>query len=711
MQYTPISRRQLLKVTGVAAVGSITFSLQSCTNKNAQTNLGLYLSVQDENFTFILPRSEMGQDISSTFAMLIAEELEAPLESINVTFANASSQIPSQMTVASSSVRAWWLGMRQVGANTKALLIEQASKLSGFPPEQLIAKDGSVWSPDKTRKYTYSELAKQITSPGQTANAPLKSDNSFKLIGHSQTSISNLEKVTGHFDFLGDTESEFYVVSIAYKEGWARPKPHRLTQLSERYKLTNAFAVSERVGSFDHMVFLIGDKTWSLLKAKLELESEKRLFVKSLPPDQISGLEKEKLKLSQSNYVSAQKISLAFETPAIAHAPMEPPCGSIQFSDSGIEVWAPTQAPDKAREAIAKRLNSTKEKISLHTVAMGGAFGRKRYADYLEELAIAGKHLFSQGTSAKLTLIWTREDELNREFYRPATLQQVKWQADTPNKLNFSIYEGFSGAQDTDPHPTSTDLPLDIEVIAHKSMRNHYFSSGIWRAVYHGYQAFALCSAIDEICKQGNEDSLSYYLSHPRSETLKSRLKNLARGNSSLPDRLKTVIRRVESMSSWAKSSNQLGIGFSAYTVFGSHIALVAKVTLGESHQLQVDQLWAAIDCGIPINPDKIKAQVEGGLLYGLSACLHGEIPDDKDSTALNFDSAPVLRLHESPQIVVEIIESTESPTGVGELGVPVVAPAICNAIRTIKPYRFTKFPLIKAGKINYDNAFKVLVT
>lgn len=711
MRYIPISRRKLLKATGFAAIGGSTFSLQACTQETAKTNLSLYLYIQDEKFTFILPRSEMGQDISSTFAMLIAEELEAPLESIEVTFADASPQIPHQMTVGSSSVRTWWLGMRQVGANTKALLLQQASTLSGFSPEHLIVDNGSVWSPNKIRKYNYSELAKQITTPGQTPNAPLKTEKEFKLIGRSQTSISNLDKVTGQFDYLGDTESDFYIFTVVYKKGWPLPSADNLSQLSDRHKLTNAFLISERIGNFDHIVFLLGTKSWSLLKAKLELESTKQRFLQALAPPQLSELEQEQLRLNQSSHVRPEKISLAFETPAVAQAPMEPPCGSIKFTNSQIEVWAPTQAPDIAREAIAKRLNTDAKNVALHTLSMGGAFGRKRYSDYLEELAVAGSYLFEQGLSSKLTLLWTREDDLGREFYRPATLQQVKWNQDSPNKLAFSVYEGFSAAPNSEPKQISTDLPLDIEVTAYQAMRNHYFSSGIWRSVHHGYHAFALCSAIDEVCKQTKQDSLFFYLSHPKSEPLKSRLKHLIRGNSTLPERLEGVIKRAKNMSDWTTPSTSSGLGFAAYSVFGSHIALVAKIDLTENHQLKIEKLWAAVDCGLAINPDKIKAQVEGGLLYGLSACLHGKIPKNKDAIPLNFDSLPTLRIQESPEIEVEIIESAESPTGVGELGVPVIAPAICNAIRSLSPYRFTKLPLINAGKINYDNAFKVSET
>lgn len=715
MRYSPISRRTFLKATGMATLSSSPLSLQACSESSKPLDLQLYLTFDNNVLTFILPRSEMGQDVVTTFAILICEELGTSPDSIHVKIAGASASVPNQMTVGSSSTQTWWRQMRQIGANTKKLLLQLASVKGNMPQNKLLISGSLVKSIDNSFQIPFEELLKNVSTPGQISDAELKHPNDFNLIGQSQRSLFDRDKVTGQFQYLVDltkSKNDLSLVSIAYKHNWPKPSQSRLRSIQETYGLFEAFEIKEKINGYDHFVFLLHHKTWPLLKAKNELESQLRGTLKKTLKIRPGTFEQTRHTLSQNQVVSPKNIKLTFETPPLPHSPMEPPNASILLSADSVEVWAPTQAPDQAQKAISKRLEIPPEKIKLHTIPMGGAFGRKRYTDYLEELSIAANALLKKGISKKITLQWTREDELSREHYRPATLQTAHWEDKPTHQLSLEVYEFNGKSNDYKPALITTDLPIDLKIQAHNHRTSHHFTSGIWRSVQHGYHAFSLCSTIDEICRQNQINIFDFYLEQPKQANLRSQLKSFLSGQDSLSNRISTVVSKLNQQVFIDKSIDKSGgLGIAAYSVFGSHIALAASVGISKENELQVNQIWAVADCGLAINPDKAKAQIEGGILFGLSACLYGGIPKEKDKLSLNFDNQHVLRMDMSPQINVTLIESKNPPTGTGELGVPVIAPAICNAIRGINNFRLTKLPLLTGNKINYDNAFEVLRT
>lgn len=705
MLFTPVSKRTLLKAACLSSISGPAFSLYGCASE-APLDLGTYLTVDSGKLVFVIPRSEMGQDIATTFAMLIAEELEAPLESIKIVFAGASSTIPHQMTVGSSSVRIWWITMRTIGACTKQLLLRQAANQSGEALENLYASNATVYNKDQSLEIPYVALLSEIAIPTEVPQAKLKSNDHFRLVGQPQRSIASREKVTGAFRYLDDHVFGLKTASIAYKSGWPRPDKQTLQSLKEQFGLEHVFVSDRSIGNFKYRVFLFGRKTWSLLKAKSVLEQAKREAIDQYSLNKDSNFDKKRAAPDSLDMNQQAGIRLQFETPPLPHIPMEPPCAGIELSSTSAEVWAPTQAPDIARKAVAKRLDLNEQAVTLHSVPMGGAFGRKRYTDFLEELAIAAQALQQQGMNEKLGLIWTREDELEREFYRPPTIQKVHIQE---GKIDFRVFEGVRLKQDSPPTHITPFIPIGTEATASQEALKHHYSTGIWRSVQHGYHAFALCSAIDEFCCQHNINTLAYHLNNPVNESFKSRLKQLLRDDSATSTRLLNVIETVYQGSKWKSNmADNQGLGFATYSLFGTHIALVAQTRVSGNAQLKIERVWAAVDCGRVINPDKAKAQIEGAILYGLSACLYGDIPDNKDTKMLNFDTCKVIRLHEAPAIEVFLADNTFAPTGTGEIGVPVIAPAVCNAIRSLTGYRFTKLPILLNDKLNFANAVKV---
>jgi len=699
-------------LTGYAGLSSYLFNLQGCTTASNGLQLDLYLAIEEQSFVFILPRSEMGQDIVTTFAMLIAEELDAPLDKIHLTFADASEKIPNQMTVGSSSTRIWWETMRQIGADLRMLLINEAAARTDIPVSDLVTNNGEVVEPQSGLRLPYHELAKHISPNKQALRAPLKEPEAFKLIGRNHNSLFNREKITGQYIYLADRKTkQLKVVNVAYRADWLKPTKNQIDTVKSKYRLVKAFLLNTRIGGFSSFAVLCHQDTWPVLQAKQELEGLKRKALSESGPSQdATSFDKTIQSLAQENQVGPEEINLTFTTPPVAHAPMEPPCASMQYSPDKVEVWAPTQAPDFARRAVAKTLAIAEQDVILHTVPMGGAFGRKRYTDYLEELAACSKALYDHGVSDQIQLFWDRSDDLCREHYRTATAMNLRWRNKQPNNMSLSLYEGYAGANSMDTRlPLETEIPIDMDIAAQKRPVEHRFSSGIWRSVHHGYLAFSLASMIDELCHLKKRDPIDFYLERQQKESFRARVKSAIQGISTNSERCMGVIKTVSQMADWSNASSGLNArGFSVYSCFGSFIALIAEIRIDQNESLIIEKIWASIDCGLAINPDKVKAQLEGGILYGLGACLFGDIPKDKDLKEMNFDRYQVLRMRHAPEINIDIRPSNNPPTGAGELGVPVIAPAVCNAIRRLRPFRMIRLPIIKNGSLNYDSAFNV---
>jgi len=708
MRITQISRRNFLKATGVACTSSTALSISGCFTAPDSVNLPVYLQVQDGQLRFTLPRSEMGQDLVTSFAMLIAEELEAPLSLLKVEFAKASNAIPNQMTVGSSSVRMWWTPMRRLGAITKQLLLAHAAQRLNVDQNQLRANDGVISNPDKTLNLSFAEALELVKFTPTAINVDLKQPKNYSLIGKSTRSVNNQDKATGSLKFVTDTTpngESYRIISIAYKHVNAVPRIDEINAIKSEFNLKAAMLI-DSAPPFIKKIILCDSKTWPLIKAKAKLESIKRTWIKSQGAPLTSEFQQVAARLHKENQISDREISLVFETAAIAHAPMEPEAAQAHYSEDGIELWVPTQAPDITRQDVARTLEIPLDRVELTTVPMGGGFGRKRYSDFAVELALAARALFTSGIKGRITLQWTREDDMEREYYRPPTLQQVSWSANSPNNITIDLFEGSRDAQGAKSTQSRYATSLSTQITLNRKPLLDTFKTGIWRAVEHGYTAFSICSTIDEICRQTKQDPIHYYLNHIGEASIKSRLKTLLDSNQNTDqDRFRQTIETVQSIANQSTTpGSDQGIGFAAYSCFGSHIAVIAKVSV-TNERLKVEHIWAAIDCGQPINPDKIKAQIEGGLLFGLSACLHSELNKNKDSIALNFDEYRVLRFNETPTISIEIVNSKMHPTGVGELGVPPIAPAICNAIRSLQPYRYTTLPIISDNMLNQTNA------
>lgn len=716
-----LNRRTLFKVAGITIASGAVYSITACSNKNASTSqindIQLYLNIDETHLRFLLPRAEMGQDLATSFAMIIAEEMHFPLNLIKVDFADADPLLGNQMTVGSASIRTWWQKLRDMGAVFRECALQYAAHKFAVDPLDCYFEDGFLLARNTKFKLQYLALLKE--APLTTSIKPsLTQQKDFKLIGHPISSNSAQEKTTGIFKYLGDYEISdldlkdnnvshiLNAVSVAYKSHWPKPNKIKLKQWQQQFKLDHIIELKQNFSGFDYRLVLISKNTWALLKYKqiitqdLKQALESPEFIKS-PPQEFDRLDKKTtIKRSQNH------LECSFYTPEIAHAPMETQTVITLFhKEKDLEIWAPTQAPQRARKRVADKLGLKESDITLHTSPMGGSFGRKRYDDFIIEAALISQAMLEKGHSIPIKLLWTREDDLGREHYRPATFQSLSWSNKDNTKIEHRLIESHS----PNLAPQSSEYEffshLDWEIKTLKSSLPGKHITGIWRSVHHGYLAFSICSFIDELSYLHAQNPIEYSRQHVASLGIRQLLKvSIDPSTRYQPDRLLNTINTVEQLSGWTSNAQaNSGLGFASYYCFGSYISIVVKLSLDEEH-IKVEHIWASVDCGIAIHPDGLKAQIEGGLLFGLSACLYGQMPEETDLLTVNFDRYQIARMSDTPEIEVHIQKSTFDPTGAGELGVPPIAPAIANAYRKLTGKRFLRMPFLKNDRINNDS-------
>jgi isoquinoline 1-oxidoreductase beta subunit len=383
---------------------------------------------------------------------------------------------------------------------------------------------------------------------------------------------------------------------------------------------------------------------------------------------------------------AAKTIDAEYRVPYLAHATMEPMNCTVQFKDGAATVWASTQAPSLARDAVAKVLGIKANKVTVVIPFLGGGFGRRTFTDFLSQAAAIAR----EADGAPVQTIWSREQDMAHDYYRPAMVSRHKAGFDAQGKLIAwqatsagssmgapSFIDGSSkGASDT-------GYAFANARIAHHAS-DSLVPVGIWRSVAHSHNAFFTESFIDEAAVAAGEDPVEFRAS-------------LVAGN----PRLLRVLQRAAELSSWgqplapAPDGSKKARGIALHRCFGSVIANVAEVSVDADRKIRVHRVVCVLDCGFPLNPNLIRQQIQGGIVFGLSAALQGEITVEKGQVQQsNFHNYAPLRINECPVIETEILTSTEHPEGIGETGTPTIAPAVANAVFALTGQRLRSLPL-----------------
>ena len=696
-----LTRRAFIKKSASAGLGLMAtlgieaenVSAKKAHNKN---KIGLWIEIsQDDSITIVVPSSEMGQGVSTSLPMILAEELDSNWQNIRTKTAPANSDYKNpegfgpQVTGGSNSIKGFWFLLQEAGAAAREMLISTAAQRWNIPQKECKTNLGYVLHKKSNRKLSYGELAEAASKLDVPSSPTIKSKEEYVLIGNSIQRLDIPEKVNGVAKFGIDIRLPNMLFATV------RQSPifgGKIISFDE----ANAKAV-RGVKAIIHVpngIAVVADSTW---RAKKGMDALNPQFEGGLTLGLNSNQVREKLIETLDNEgkakIDAERVlDLEYEVPFLAHATLEPMNCTADVRENFCEVWVPTQNQGMSMDVTQKITDLNEEQIKINTTFLGGGFGRRSETDFVVQAVTISKLV---GKPVQVT--WMREEDMQHDFYRPACVSRfqigldkdgfpLKWenQLAGPSILKrFVPAMGWFGFD-----PTSTEgankLPYSIPKFNFDySLVDSNVPIGFWRSVGSSYNAFYTESAIDEAAHFTNQNPFEYR-------------KKLLQGK----PRFLKVLERVAENSNFGKPPRKgHGLGIAIHKSFGSIVGAVIEVSINSSGVLKLHEAWITIDCGKVVNPEIVRAQMEGGFIFGLSATLTEEITlKDGRVEQTNFHDYPILRLSSTPKISVEIIESGKEIGGVGEPAVPLAAPALTNAIFSSSGKRIRSLPLRKHG-------------
>ncbi len=669
-----ISRREFLRVSAVAGVGLVvSVALPGCkptptptpdetpvpsatptpgaaatpaansvipSEPTAWFEPGLFVKIANTGeITITVHRSEMGQGVRTALAMILADELEADWSRIRVEQAPADRAFGDQSTGGSESIYISFRPLRQAGAVARETLIAAAAQVWEVGAKDCYAEAGAVIHEPTGRRLGYGELVEIATSiplPDRR-DVSLKDLSQFRVIGTRKGQIDEPQMVDGSAVYGMDVRLPGMLYAVL-----ARPPVYGGKLTSYDPAPAEAIPGVRHVLEVEGKIAVVAENTWSAIQGRQALEGiwdEGRNA--DLSTDDMVNRLKER---AQAGAGSAGVLEALYEMPFLAHATMEPMNCTADVREDHCTVWAPTQDPQSAKGRAASIAGLAGDAVTVHVPLIGGGFGRRLEVDYVGEAV-----RISQAVGAPVQVVWTRQDDMQHDFYHPLSVYRVSANLDQPGRLTMR------------PYPEQGSLP-----------------TGYWRSVTNVPEAFAHECFLDELASELGRDPYELRLEM-------------------LPDRHKAVVQLAAEKAGWGTPLPAgWGRGLAFHSTWGAtHVAQVAEVSVSPAGAVRVHRVVCAVDCGIVINPDMVEAQMEGGIIFGLSAALMGEITVENGRVQQsNFHDYPILRMDESPVIEVHIVPSQELPQGIGEMGVPPIAPAVANAIFAATGKRIRRLPI-----------------
>jgi len=657
----------------------------------------------DNTITVMLAHSEMGQSIWTTLPMLIAEELDADWSKIRVEHASASpayihTAYGIQITGGSSTTWSEFDRYRQAGALTRQLLIGAAAEQLGVPAANLKTENGFVISGDT--KISYGDLAEAAAKLETPKAVTLKDPKDWKVIGKATKRLDGPEKINGTAVFGQDIHFDGLMTAMV-----ARSPVFGGSVKSFDASAAKQVKGVQQVVQVPTGVAVVADNYWAAkqgreaLKVEWDLGPNAGLDSKAMLEDFRSkaanpGLVAAQLGDSKATLSKADKlIEAEYALPYLAHSPMEPLNCSVRIEKDACEIWTGTQMQTTDQQAAAKILGLKPEQVKIHTLFLGGGFGRRANpaADFVSEAVQVAK---AAGVPVKT--VWSREDDVQGGYYRPMYVHKAKigvdangfpaaWEQVTVGQsiMLGTPFEAFMIKDGVDATSVEgiADSPY-LKQIPNYHVSLHTVKTGIpvlwWRSVGHSHSAFVMESLIDELAHSAKKDPLDY-----RRALLKGHPRHLA------------ALNLAAEKAEWGKPLPKgVSRGIAVHESFGSFVAQVAEVSVDQG-AVKVHRMVCAIDCGLAVNPDSLKAQMESSISFGLGAAMQSEITFKEGKVQQsNFHDYLVMRMSDMPKVEVHIVQSTEKMGGVGEPGLPPVAPAVTNAIFAATGKRIRQLPI-----------------
>ncbi len=658
--------------------------------------------------TVLVKHLEMGQGVQTGLPALVAEELEVPWESIRVEAAPADHTLynnllwgPMQGTGGSTAMGNSYEQLRRAGATTREMLREAAALTWGVDKAQVLAEAGRMRHVSSNRALAYGELVERAAGLEVPHHVKLKPASQFKIIGRGFKRTDSRAKSDGSARFGMDLRLPGMLTAVVLR-------PPRFGDKLKTFYADKALARPgvKAVFEIPAGVAVVATDTWSAIQGRLAVKAE----WEAGPAAGVSSdtlLESYRALLKQPGTVArndgdagqalagaARTLAAEYEVPFLAHAPMEPLNCVAQVTADGCEIWTGDQFQTMDQKNAAAVLGLAPEKVRIHTLFAGGSFGRRANvkSDYVVEAVHIAKRM---GVPVKT--VWTREDDIRGGFYRPCYAHRLEAGLDaqgapvawTHRIVGQSIVAGTPFAagliKDGIDHTSVEGAATLPYAIPNLRVELHSPTPPIpvlwWRSVGSSHTAFATEVFLDEVAQAAGEDPVAL-----RRRLLKGHPRHLA------------VLELAAAKAGWGSPLPKgWGRGVAVHESFHSFVAEVAEVSVAADGSFKVERVVCAVDCGLAVTPDVIRAQMEGGIGFGLSAALHGEITlQDGRTKQGNFDDYKQLRISEMPKVEVHIVASDLPPTGVGEPGVPPIAPAVVNALFAATGKRIRKLPIGK---------------
>jgi len=668
----------------------------------------------DDSVTVIAKHVEMGQGAYTGIATIVAEELDADWSRVRVESAPADAKRYANLvfgtmqgTGGSSAMANSWDQLREAGAKARTMLLSAAAKIWKVSVAELTVEKGVIYHTGSKRQATFGSLVRTAALLPVPDKVALKDPRDFKLIGHRAPRVDVAAKVDGTAQFTLDVVLPGMLVALI-----KRPAQFGATVKSFDATAANAVSGVVNVVQVPSGVAVIAKSFWAAKQGRdaLKVEwddthAEKRSSgvlmdeYRQLADRPALSARKEG-DAAQAIHNAAHKVSASYEFPYLAHAPMEPLDAVVKLSADSCEIWAGDQFQTVDQSNAAKTAGLDPQQVSIHTLYAGGSFGRRANpgSDYIVEAVSIAKAYGADGTPIKLQ--WTREDDIHGGLYRPMYYHKLEAGLNDKHELTGwrHVIVGQSIMADTffapimikeGIDPTSVEGAATIAyAIPNIAVDLSTTKNGVpvlwWRVVGSSHTTFAVEAFIDEVAHAAGADPFTF-----RRKLLEHE------------PRMKAVLELAAEKAGWSNGPmpKGKGRGIAVSEAFKTYVAQVAEVSVDETGHVKVDRVVCAVDCGTPINPDIIAAQMEGGIGFGLGAVQYGAITLKEGRVEQdNFNSYRVLRMNEMPKVEVYIVPSTLPPTGVGEPGVAPVGPAVANAIFAATGKRIRVLPFPKAG-------------
>jgi isoquinoline 1-oxidoreductase beta subunit len=710
-----IQRRNFLKSLGLAGIGlgigidgfSKTSSLVKVEPAFFSLEINPFIIIDNTGkITLVNSRPDMGQGSTQAVPSLLAEELEVSLDQVTIIQSDGRSKYGSQLSGGSSSVRGLWMPLRKAGAAARELLIKAAAETWKVPATECYAEAGKIIHKPSGKSLGYGQLADLAATFEIPKNPKLKDPKDFKILGKYNARLDVPDRVSGKAVYGIDVE----IPGMVYAKMVHSPKIHEtIVKIddTEAKKVKGVLQVIKSERAMPHTrseaVAVVASNYWAAIKGAKALKVEWKpsetslnqnsadYFAKMYEEAKKPGINHEEKGDFDAVYNAGEKkLEAIYETPFLAHAPIEPENATVHVKEDGsVEIWAPVQGPDGTLAEVSGYLNIPADKIKVNVTLLGGAFGRKAYLDFVLEACDISKKI-----NKPVKLIWSREDDISQGPYRPAMLskmQGVIGKNGSPQALHHqAVGESILGQVFQGLQPTQADPWLGEEL----SQENHKYGFPVhkmsysrvkttipivwWRSVYASNFGWGQECFIDEMAHQAGKDPLAF-----RMGLLKD------------APRFKGVLEMLAEKANWnQKLPEGQAKGLAIFRSFDSISAACVFVSK-KDRSVKIDKVISVIDCGMFVNPDNVKAQTEGNIVMGLSAAVKGGITFENETCVQsNFHDYLILRNNEMPEIETYAVINEEKPGGVGEPGLPPIAPALGNAIFALTGKRIRKLPL-----------------